>query len=138
MNGSSTLNVIVTAADQGGGVVNLTADSAGTPFTASIVTKTNNSGNASATLDNTTVNKSMDSTIAITDDSEDSSQVQLSISANLGLLILTSDNGLVFDEALGGTQAASTSTGASGYVITGTVSNINTALQGLKTRLWLI
>ena len=132
VNGSSTLNVIVTAADQGGGVVNLTADSAGTPFTASIVTKTNNSGNASATLDNTTVNVT-DSTIAITDDSsEDSSQVQLSISANLGLLILSSDNGLVFDEALGGTQAASTSTGASGYVITGTVSNINTALQGLN------
>ena len=129
---AGSLNTLVTAADQGGGVVSLTAVNPGVPFTADLVVKTNTSGLANATILNTTANAS-DSTVAISDDaSDDSSKVELNISSTNGLLILSSNTGLTFDEAQGGTQSASTTTGATGYVFTGTVANINAALQGLK------
>mgnify|MGYP003306541416 CR=1 FL=1 len=122
----------MTAADQGGGVVTLTAANPGVPFTAGLVVKTDTSGIATATISNTTANAS-DSTVAISDDaSDDSSKVELNISSTNGLLVLSGNTGLTFDEAQGGTQSASTTTGATGYVFTGTVANINAALQGLK------
>ena len=53
----------------------------------------------------------------------------MTIDASKGLLILKDSSNLTFDEAQGGTKSASTTTGASSYHVTGTVSAINAALQ---------
>ena len=132
VNTPGVLPPSVTALDLGGGIVRLTAATAGEPFHASIEVETDVSGFANASIQTTTLNVS-DNTIEIWDDaSETSSDVSVRLSVSHGLLKFTTINNITFDTVAGGTADQAINSGANLFVFSGTVPNINNALQWIE------